>query len=42
MIIKKNYWAANKHILMISEGLCETKDWSNDAENSAFCITGIN
>jgi len=26
---------------MISEGSCDTKDWSNDAENSAL-ITGIN
>jgi len=26
---------------MISEGSCDTKDWSNDAENSAV-ITGIN
>ncbi len=25
---------------MISEGSCDTKDWSNDAENSAL-ITGI-
>ncbi len=27
---------------MISEGLCDTEDWSNDAENSCFTITGIN
>ncbi len=26
---------------MISEGSCDTKDWSNDAENKAL-ITGIN
>jgi len=26
---------------MISEGSCDTKDWSNNAENSAL-ITGIN
>jgi len=25
---------------MISEGSCDTEDWSNDAENSAL-ITGI-
>ncbi len=25
---------------MISEGLCDTEDWSNDAENSDL-ITGI-
>ncbi len=34
-------WAANQHIIMISEGSCDTEDWSNDAENSAL-ITGIN
>ncbi len=27
---------ANQHILMISEGSCDTEDWSNDAENSAL------
>ena len=26
---------------MISEGSCDTEDWSNDAENSAL-IAGIN
>ncbi len=26
----------NQHIRMISEGSCETEDWSNDAENSAL------
>ncbi len=26
---------------MISEGSCDTEDWSNDAENYAL-ITGIN
>ncbi len=26
---------------MISEGLCDTKDWSHDDENSAL-VTGIN
>ena len=34
-------WAADHHIRMISEGSCDTEDWSNDAENSAL-ITGIN
>ncbi len=29
-------WAANQHIKMISDGLCGTEDWSNDAENSAL------
>ncbi len=27
---------------MISEGSCDTEDWSNDAENSVCIITGIN
>ena len=34
-------WAADQHVRMISEGSCDTEDWSNDAENSAL-ITGIN
>ncbi len=25
-----------QHIRMISEGSCDTEDWSNDAENSAL------
>ena len=29
-------WAADQHIRMISEGSCDTEDWSNDAENSAL------
>ncbi len=33
-------WAANQH-RMISEGSCDTEDWSNDAENTAL-ITRIN
>ncbi len=37
----KKYWAANQHIAMISEGPCDTEDWSNDAENLAL-ITRIN
>jgi len=28
--------ATNQHIRMISEGSCETEDWSNDAENTAL------
>ncbi len=28
--------AENHHIKMISEALCVTEDWSNDAENSAL------
>ncbi len=31
----------NQNIRMISEGLCDTEDWSNDAENTAS-ITEIN
>jgi len=27
---------ANQHIRMITEGSCDTEDWSNDAENSAL------
>ncbi len=30
-----------QHIRMISEGSCDTKDWNNDAENSAL-HQGIN
>ncbi len=42
IIIKKNVsWAANQHIRMISEGSCDTEDWSNDVDNSALS-TGIN
>ncbi len=26
----------NHHIIMISEGSCDTEDWSNDAENAAL------
>ncbi len=26
-------WAVNQHIRMISEGSCDTEDWSNDDEN---------
>ncbi len=35
IIIRNVSWAANQHIRMISEGSCDTEDWSNDAENSA-------
>ncbi len=30
------YKAANQHIKMVSEELWDTKDWRNDAENSAL------
>jgi len=36
IITRNDSWAANQHIRMISEGSCDTKDWSNDAENSAL------
>jgi len=29
-------FAPNQHIRMISEGSCETEDWSNAAGNSAL------
>ncbi len=41
IIIRNVSWTANQYISMISEGSCDTEDWSNDAENSAL-ITGIN
>ncbi len=28
--------AANQHIIIISEGLCDTEDWNNDAGNTAL------
>ncbi len=31
-----NNWASNQPIRMISEGSCDTEDWSTDAENSAL------
>ncbi len=31
----------NQHIRQISEGSCDTEDWTNDAENTAL-ITEIN
>jgi len=39
LIIIRNV-ASNHHIRVISEGSCDTEDWSNDAENSDL-ITGI-
>ncbi len=41
IIIINVFWAANQYIRVISEGSCDTEDWSNDAENSDL-ITGIN
>jgi len=35
--IRRNVsWAPNQHIRMISEGSCDSEDWSNDAENPAL------
>ncbi len=34
IIIIHVYWAPDQYMRMISEGLCDTEDWSNDAENS--------
>ncbi len=39
--IKKCFLSSKSAFRMISDGSCDTKDWSNDAENSAL-ITGIN
>ncbi len=37
MIILRNVsWAVNQHIIIISEGSCDTEDWSN-----VFYITGM-
>ncbi len=41
LIIRNVSKTANQHIRMISEGSCDTEDWSNAAENSAL-ITEIN
>jgi len=40
--IKKILLEHQISIIMISEGLCETQDWSDDAEKFSFAITGIN
>jgi len=40
IIIRNVCWASKRHIIMISEESCDTKDWSKDAENSAL-ITAI-
>ncbi len=41
LIIMNVSWTSNQHIVMISEGSCDTEDWSNDPGNSAL-ITEIN
>ncbi len=38
---KKCSWAPNQNIKQISEGLCDTEDWSNGCCNFSFTITGI-
>ncbi len=35
-IIRTVSSALNQHIIIISEGSCDTEDWSNDAEDSYF------
>jgi len=30
--------APNQHIRMISEGSCDTEDWSNDAKKSVLAL----
>jgi len=35
-LIRNVSWAENQHVRMISEGSCDTEDWSDDAENSAL------
>jgi len=41
MLNRNVSWAADQHIRLISEGSCDTEEWSNDAENSAV-IKGMN
>ncbi len=33
LILRINIWAANQYIRMISEGSCDTEDWSNDVHH---------
>ncbi len=42
MVIRNVTWAPNQHIRMISEGSCDTEDWSNGCWKFSFAITGIN
>ncbi len=41
IIIGNVSWAANHHIRMISEGSCDTEDWSNGIWKFSFAIIGI-
>ncbi len=34
--IKKCFLSSKQHIIIISEGSCDTEGWSNDAENLAL------
>ncbi len=36
IIMQKCFFSSNQHIRMISEGSCDSEDWSNDAENTAL------
>ncbi len=38
LIIRNVSKTAKQHIRMISVGSCDTEDWSNDVENSAFSL----
>ncbi len=40
IIIRNIYWAPS-HFRMISEGSCDTEDWSNGCWKCSFAITGI-
>ncbi len=42
LIIRNISWALNQHIRMISEGSCDTEDWSNSCWKFSFTITGLN
>ncbi len=36
LIIMRHFsWASNQYIRMVSEGSCDTEDWSNDGKNAA-------
>jgi len=36
IIVRHVSCSLNQHIRLISEGSCDTEDWSNDAENSVW------
>ncbi len=42
LIIRNVSWAPNQHIKMISEGSCDTENWSKGFWNVSFDITGLN